>query len=71
MLDFKHFFLDPWLIRKDHKKTKDKKNKKKKKNIDPDSIHSALLASGLGSKRPAFSTPVANTTSSAPSIGKC
>ncbi|MGH0167483.1 UNVERIFIED_CONTAM: hypothetical protein FKN15_062598 [Acipenser sinensis] len=61
---------DPWLIRKDHKKTKDKKNKKKKKNIDPDSIHSALLASGLGSKRPAFSTPVANTTSSAPSIAK-
>ncbi|XP_041079445.1 protein strawberry notch homolog 1-like isoform X2 [Polyodon spathula] len=61
---------DPWLIRKDHKKTKDKKNKKKKKNIDPDSIHSALLASGLGSKRPAFSTPVVNTTSSAPSIAK-
>ncbi|XP_063310375.1 protein strawberry notch homolog 1 [Pelobates fuscus] len=44
---------DPWLIRKDHKKSKDKKKKKK---IDPDSIHSALLASGLGSKRPSFST---------------
>ncbi|OBS68912.1 hypothetical protein A6R68_02525 [Neotoma lepida] len=40
----------------DHKKSKDKK---KKKSIDPDSIQSALLASGLGSKRPSFSsTPV-------------
>ncbi|MEE6504128.1 hypothetical protein FKM82_005070 [Ascaphus truei] len=47
---------DPWLIRKDHKKSKDKK--KKKKSIDPDSIHSALLASGLGSKRPSFSSVV-------------
>ena len=48
--------LDPWLIRKDHKKNKDKK---KRKSIDPDSIQSALLASGLGSKRPSFSsTPV-------------
>nr|KAF6404040.1 strawberry notch-like protein 1 [Molossus molossus] len=47
---------DPWLIRKDHKKNKDRK---KKKSIDPDSIQSALLASGLGSKRPSFSsTPV-------------
>uniref|UniRef100_A0A5K1VKF2 Protein strawberry notch homolog 1 n=2 Tax=Macaca mulatta TaxID=9544 RepID=A0A5K1VKF2_MACMU len=47
---------DPWLIRKDHKKNKEKK---KKKSIDPDSIQSALLASGLGSKRPSFSsTPV-------------
>ncbi|XP_060166121.1 protein strawberry notch homolog 1 [Globicephala melas] len=47
---------DPWLIRKDHKKNKDKK---KKRSIDPDSIQSALLASGLGSKRPSFSsTPV-------------
>lgn len=45
--------LDPWLIRKDHKKSKDKK---KKKSIDPDSIQSALLASGLGSKRPSFSS---------------
>ncbi|KAM9328910.1 protein strawberry notch homolog 1 [Gastrophryne carolinensis] len=44
---------DPWLIRKEHKKTKDKK---KKKSIDPDSIQSALLASGLGSKRPSFSS---------------
>lgn len=43
---------DPWLIRKDHKKNKDKK--KKRKSIDPDSIQSALLASGLGSKRPSF-----------------
>lgn len=47
---------DPWLIRKDHKKNKDRK---KRKSIDPDSIQSALLASGLGSKRPSFSsTPV-------------
>uniref|UniRef100_A0A673KH38 Protein strawberry notch homolog 1 n=1 Tax=Sinocyclocheilus rhinocerous TaxID=307959 RepID=A0A673KH38_9TELE len=39
---------DPWLIRKDTKKSKDKRNKKKKKkkSIDPDSIQSALLASG-------------------------
>ncbi|KAK7804957.1 hypothetical protein U0070_025479 [Myodes glareolus] len=37
----------------DHKKNKDKK---KKKSIDPDSIQSALLASGLGSKRPSFSS---------------
>ncbi|XP_060026518.1 protein strawberry notch homolog 1 [Lagenorhynchus albirostris] len=49
-------YLYPWLIRKDHKKNKDKK---KKRSIDPDSIQSALLASGLGSKRPSFSsTPV-------------
>uniref|UniRef100_A0A6I8QXB2 Protein strawberry notch homolog 1 n=1 Tax=Xenopus tropicalis TaxID=8364 RepID=A0A6I8QXB2_XENTR len=47
---------DPWLIRKDHKKNKHKK--KKKKSIDPDSIQSALLASGLGSKRPSFSSVV-------------
>ncbi|KAG8146091.1 putative Strawberry notch 1-like protein, partial [Naja naja] len=40
---------NPWLIRKEHKKNKEKK---KKKSIDPDSIQSALLASGLGSKRP-------------------
>lgn len=51
---------DPWLIRKDHKKGKEKK---KKKRIDPDSIHSALLASGLGSKRPAFSSAVTSTSS--------
>ncbi|CAB1352204.1 unnamed protein product [Coregonus sp. 'balchen'] len=49
---------DPWLSgkRKGVKKCKEKKNKKKK-SIDPDSIHSALLASGLGSTRPAFTTP--------------
>ncbi|CAM5101154.1 unnamed protein product [Natator depressus] len=53
---------DPWLIRKDHKKNKDKK---KKKSIDPDSIQSALLASGLGSKRPSsFSSVVVTTASS-------
>uniref|UniRef100_A0A7M4G2I6 Protein strawberry notch homolog 1 n=1 Tax=Crocodylus porosus TaxID=8502 RepID=A0A7M4G2I6_CROPO len=50
---------DPWLIRKDHKKNKEKK---KKKSIDPDSIQSALLASGLGSKRPSsFSSAAANS----------
>ncbi|NXE53478.1 SBNO1 protein, partial [Casuarius casuarius] len=53
---------DPWLIRKDHKKNKEKK---KKKSIDPDSIQSALLASGLGSKRPScFTSTVGTTTSS-------
>ncbi|XP_073442194.1 protein strawberry notch homolog 1 isoform X1 [Dendrobates tinctorius] len=60
---------DPWLIRKEHKKSKDKK---KKKSIDPDSIQSALLASGLGSKRPSFSSAVksapASTVSSLPAI---
>ncbi|KAM4810116.1 protein strawberry notch homolog 1 [Rhinophrynus dorsalis] len=50
---------DPWLIRKDHKKNKDKK--KKKQSIDPDSIHSALLASGLGAKRPTFSSAIKST----------
>ncbi|XP_058512513.1 protein strawberry notch homolog 1 isoform X5 [Ochotona princeps] len=55
---------DPWLIRKEHKKNKEKK---RKKSIDPDSIQSALLASGLGSKRPSFSStpvvsPVPNST---------
>ncbi|XP_027709381.1 protein strawberry notch homolog 1 [Vombatus ursinus] len=50
---------DPWLIRKDHKKSKEKK---KKKSIDPDSIQSALLASGLGSKRPSFSSASLVTT---------
>lgn len=54
--------VDPWLIRKDSKKSKEKKNRKKKKSIDPDSIHSALLASGLGSTRPAFTTPVVKPT---------
>lgn len=58
---------DPWLIRKEHKKSKDKK--KKKKSIDPDSIHSALLASGLGSKRPSFSSAVKSVpVSTAPSL---
>lgn len=53
------------------KKGKEKMNKKKKKkkSIDPDSIHSALLASGLGSIRPAFTTPTVKT-SSTPAIGK-
>uniref|UniRef100_A0A8C5LW43 Protein strawberry notch homolog 1 n=1 Tax=Leptobrachium leishanense TaxID=445787 RepID=A0A8C5LW43_9ANUR len=56
---------DPWLIRKEHKKSKDKKKKK----IDPDSIQSALLASGLGSKRPSFSTvKPAPTVASAASL---
>ncbi|XP_078010388.1 protein strawberry notch homolog 1 isoform X2 [Phascolarctos cinereus] len=50
---------DPWLIRKEHKKSKEKK---KKKSIDPDSIQSALLASGLGSKRPSFSSTSLVTT---------
>lgn len=52
---------DPWLIRKEpKKKKKEKKIKKRRKSIDPDSIQSALLASGLGSTRPAF-TSSANT----------
>lgn len=57
---FPFSFLDPWLIRKEHKKIKEKK---KKKSIDPDSIQSALLASGLGSKRPSSlsSTAVIST----------
>ncbi|XP_045078486.1 protein strawberry notch homolog 1-like isoform X3 [Coregonus clupeaformis] len=61
---------DPWLSgkRKGVKKCKEKKNKKKK-SIDPDSIHSALLASGLGSTRPAFTTPTVKT-SSTPAIAK-
>ncbi|KAM3940780.1 protein strawberry notch homolog 1 isoform 1-T1 [Leptodactylus fuscus] len=57
---------DPWLIRKEHKKNKDKK--KKKKSIDPDSIQSALLASGLGSKRPNFSSVKSVPASTAPSL---
>lgn len=63
-----HLFLDPWLIRKEHKKIKEKK---KKKSIDPDSIQSALLASGLGSKRPScFTSTVGTTTSSTNTSGK-
>ncbi|XP_032899780.1 protein strawberry notch homolog 1 isoform X2 [Amblyraja radiata] len=55
---------DPWLVRKDRKK--DKEKKKKKKSIDPDSIQSALLASGLGSKKPSFSTTsISSTTNNA------
>ncbi|XP_074474635.1 protein strawberry notch homolog 1 isoform X2 [Sebastes fasciatus] len=49
---------DPWLIRKEPKKGKEKKKKKRRGSIDPDSIQSALLASGLGSTRPAFTAPV-------------
>ena len=56
------FCSDPWLIRKEPKKGKKDKNKKKKKCIDPDSIQSALLASGLGSNRPKFTAPPANPT---------
>lgn len=63
-----YLILDPWLIRKEHKKNKDKK---KKKSIDPDSIQSALLASGLGSKRPScFTSSVGTTTSSTNTSGK-
>uniref|UniRef100_A0A3P8XCL0 Protein strawberry notch homolog 1 n=1 Tax=Esox lucius TaxID=8010 RepID=A0A3P8XCL0_ESOLU len=62
---------DPWLSgkRKEGKKGKEKKNKKnkKKKSIDPDSINSALLASGLGSTRPAFTAPIVKT-SCAPAV---
>ncbi|KAJ0057509.1 hypothetical protein NL108_009255, partial [Boleophthalmus pectinirostris] len=47
---------DPWLIRKEPKKGKEKKRKKRRKSVDPDSIQSALLASGLGSTRPAFTS---------------
>uniref|UniRef100_A0A8C8MHK7 Protein strawberry notch homolog 1 n=1 Tax=Oncorhynchus tshawytscha TaxID=74940 RepID=A0A8C8MHK7_ONCTS len=53
---------DPWLSGK-RKGVKKCKEKKKKKSIDPDSIHSALLASGLGSIRPAFTTPPVKTSS--------
>uniref|UniRef100_A0A3P9PWP8 Protein strawberry notch homolog 1 n=1 Tax=Poecilia reticulata TaxID=8081 RepID=A0A3P9PWP8_POERE len=49
---------DPWLIRKEPKKGKKEKKKKRRKSIDPDSIQSALLASGLGSTRPGFTASV-------------
>ncbi len=62
------FASDPWLIRKEPKKGKEKKKKKRRKSIDPDSIQSALLASGLGSTRPAFTAPV--IPPSAPATGK-
>ncbi|XP_070844780.1 protein strawberry notch homolog 1 isoform X1 [Chaetodon trifascialis] len=56
---------DPWLIRKEPKKGKEKK-KKRRKSIDPDSIQSALLASGLGSTRPAFTASVNPSSTPAP-----
>ncbi|XP_072908101.1 protein strawberry notch homolog 1 [Hemitrygon akajei] len=56
---------DPWLVRKERKK--DKEKKKKKKSIDPDSIQSALLASGLGSKKPSFSSISCTTNNALPS----
>uniref|UniRef100_A0A8C4GZ39 Protein strawberry notch homolog 1 n=1 Tax=Dicentrarchus labrax TaxID=13489 RepID=A0A8C4GZ39_DICLA len=59
---------DPWLIRKEPKKGKEKKKKKRRKSIDPDSIQSALLASGLGSSRPAFTASV--IPPSAPATGE-
>uniref|UniRef100_A0A665U2B2 Protein strawberry notch homolog 1 n=1 Tax=Echeneis naucrates TaxID=173247 RepID=A0A665U2B2_ECHNA len=55
---------DPWLNRKEPKKGKEKK--KRRKSIDPDSIQSALLASGLGSNRPAFTAPVNPPSTPAP-----
>ncbi|XP_026076234.1 protein strawberry notch homolog 1-like isoform X2 [Carassius auratus] len=62
---------DPWLIRKDTKKSKDKRNKKKKKKrIDPDSIQSALLASGLGTTRPTFTTPTIKPSNNTVAIAK-
>uniref|UniRef100_A0A8C2EPF7 Strawberry notch homolog 1 (Drosophila) n=1 Tax=Cyprinus carpio TaxID=7962 RepID=A0A8C2EPF7_CYPCA len=60
---------DPWLIRKDTKKSKDKRNKKKKKSIDPDSIQSALLASGLGTTRPTFTTPTIKPSNNTVAVG--
>uniref|UniRef100_A0A8D0A4C3 Protein strawberry notch homolog 1 n=1 Tax=Sander lucioperca TaxID=283035 RepID=A0A8D0A4C3_SANLU len=62
---------DPWLIRKEPKKGKEKKKKKRKKSIDPDSIQSALLASGLGSTRPAFTAPVIPVSTPAESQDSC
>uniref|UniRef100_A0A3Q2P2F5 Protein strawberry notch homolog 1 n=1 Tax=Fundulus heteroclitus TaxID=8078 RepID=A0A3Q2P2F5_FUNHE len=56
---------DPWLIRKEPKKGKEKK-KKRRKSIDPDSIQSALLASGLGSTRPGFTASVNPPVTPAP-----
>ncbi|XP_034564841.1 protein strawberry notch homolog 1 isoform X2 [Notolabrus celidotus] len=57
---------DPWLIRKEPKKGKEKKKKKRRSSVDPDSIQSALLASGLGSTRPAFTAPVNPSITPAP-----
>ncbi|XP_051972574.1 protein strawberry notch homolog 1-like [Xyrauchen texanus] len=61
---------DPWLIRKDSKKSKEKKNKKKK-SIDPDSIQSALLASGLGTTRATFTSPAMKPSSNIVTVAKC
>ncbi|XP_051541767.1 protein strawberry notch homolog 1-like isoform X1 [Myxocyprinus asiaticus] len=61
---------DPWLIRKDTKKSKEKRNKKKKKSIDPDSIQSALLASGLGTTRPTFTSPAIKPSNNTIAVAK-
>lgn len=61
---------DPWLIRKETKKSKEKKNKKKKKSIDPDSIQSALLASGLGTTRPTFTAPAVKPSNNSVPVGE-
>ncbi|XDV54769.1 hypothetical protein PO909_022986 [Leuciscus waleckii] len=61
---------DPWLIRKDSKKSKEKRNKKKKKSIDPDSIQSALLASGLGTTRPTFTAPTIKPSNNTVAVAK-
>ncbi|XP_051973528.1 protein strawberry notch homolog 1-like isoform X2 [Xyrauchen texanus] len=61
---------DPWLIRKDSKKSKEKRNKKKKKSIDPDSIQSALLASGLGTTRPTFTSPAIKPSDNTVTVAK-
>lgn len=63
--DFSFPLSDPWLIRKEPKKGKEKK-KKRRKSIDPDSINSALLASGLSSTRPSFTAPVNPPSTPAP-----
>lgn len=60
---------DPWLIRKETKKSKEKKNKKKK-SIDPDSIQSALLASGLGTTRPTFTAPAVKPSNNSVPVGE-
>uniref|UniRef100_A0A1A8GCW5 Protein strawberry notch homolog 1 n=1 Tax=Nothobranchius korthausae TaxID=1143690 RepID=A0A1A8GCW5_9TELE len=57
---------DPWLIRKEPRKKKDKKKKKRRRSVDPDSIQSALLASGLGSTRPGFTASVNTPSTPAP-----
>uniref|UniRef100_A0A8C3A523 Strawberry notch homolog 1 (Drosophila) n=1 Tax=Cyclopterus lumpus TaxID=8103 RepID=A0A8C3A523_CYCLU len=62
---------DPWLIRKEPKKGKEKKKKKRKRSIDPDSIQSALLASGLGSTRPAFTVSTTPDRMTAESQDSC